>query len=348
MVEEGRRLAAIMFTDLVGYTALAQRDESGSLRVLENHRKLVRRMVARYGGREVKTMGDAFLLEFKSALDAIRCAVEIQKAHRAYNEGESGKIIVRVGIHVGDVIHRAGDIYGDAVNVASRICPIAGGGEICISEQVCDQVRNKIPFALKKLQSRDLKNVVSPIDLFLVELPWTKHRDYKSVAPQPTVSVIRKVTSSGENEKVLRIGKLILRLTMKNRIVDAEVLNDPEIPAALARFSEEVDYARGETLSIVSGIQTVRVVIDSKNLPGLTSILPKKNLIGAIPNLTEIIVTLSEAALRTPGVIATMSTALFRNGINIFEYIHSTPNVIIVVESKDAQRTYRTLEKLAA
>lgn len=91
-------------------------------------------------------MGDAFLVEFDSALEATECGVEMQKVLHEYNENAVDKVLVRVGIHVGDVIHHEGDVLGDAVNIASRIEPLAQGGEICISEQVYAQVRNKVPF----------------------------------------------------------------------------------------------------------------------------------------------------------------------------------------------------------
>jgi adenylate cyclase len=163
---EERRLAAIMFTDIVGYTALTQSDEHLAMRLLEKHRELIRPILPKHAGREVKTMGDAFLFEFGSALEAIECAVEIQQAIHNYNEGVDDKVLVRVGIHLGDVIHREGDVYGDAVNIASRIEPLASGGGICITQQVYDQVKNRVSYSFDRLETPQLKNVKDEVEVY--------------------------------------------------------------------------------------------------------------------------------------------------------------------------------------
>jgi adenylate cyclase len=161
-----------MYTDIEGYTALTQDDESLALKLLETHRELIRPVFAKYSGREVKTMGDAFLLEFDSALQATECAAEVQRVLRHHNETAPMRIPVRIGIHAGDVIHREGDVYGDAVNIASRIMRLAEGGEVYISAQVYDQVHNKVPFRFLKLRPVALKNVSFATDVYRLEMPW--------------------------------------------------------------------------------------------------------------------------------------------------------------------------------
>ena len=176
MAEEGeaRRLAAIMLTDIVGYTALAQENEPLALELLEEHNRLLRPLFQGFGGREIKSTGDGFLVEFPSALEATRCAIEIQKALQDRNAAASPgrRIEVRIGLHVGDVLHREGDVFGDGVNIASRIEPLAPPGGICLTRQVYDHVWNKIDLPLVSLGKKELKNVQLPMEVYRVVLPW--------------------------------------------------------------------------------------------------------------------------------------------------------------------------------
>src|SRR5215471_20692427 len=143
---EHRKLAAIMFTDMVGYSALAQRNEALALELLEEHRRLLRSIFPKYRGSEIKTIGDGFLVEFSSALAAVQCGIEIQEAITRRNSANpsQGNFQLRIGIHAGDVVHSADDVIGDGVNIAARIVPLAGAGGICISRRVFEQVENRL------------------------------------------------------------------------------------------------------------------------------------------------------------------------------------------------------------
>ena len=198
LAESERSLVAIIFTDMVGFTALTQSDEAQSLAVLERHNRLLRPIFSKFRGREVKTIGDSFLVEFDSALDATNCAVEIQRFLHDYNVSsrDEWKITLRVGVHLGDVTRSGGDILGDAVNIASRLQPLAEPEGVCISQQVYDQVRNKTPQALVKLEPRALKGVRFAVDVYRVVMPWEEagfqaapQLDPRRVAVLPLVSM---------------------------------------------------------------------------------------------------------------------------------------------------------------
>jgi adenylate cyclase len=164
-----------MFTDIVGYTALSRQNETLALELLQWHCDLLRPIFKKHGGREVKSIGDGFLVEFVSALEAVRCALEIQQSLHLENSVRpmEKRILLRIGIHVGDVIHSQGDVYGDAVNIASRIEPVAEPGGICITNQVHEDVRNKLGFSTINVGTHELKNVDLPVEIYKIVLPWT-------------------------------------------------------------------------------------------------------------------------------------------------------------------------------
>src|SRR6266513_554498 len=173
---EQRKLAAIMFTDMVGYSALSQRNEALALELLEEHRAALREFFPKYQGTEIKTTGDGFLVEFASALDAVRCAVEIQKALAERNQAQPAErqVRIRIGIHLGDIVRKQGDVYGDGVNIAARIEPLAEPGGICISNSVHDQIENKVEYALVRLSKPELKNIQTSLQVYRLLLDGSR------------------------------------------------------------------------------------------------------------------------------------------------------------------------------
>lgn len=166
-----RRLAAILAADVVGYSRLMEADEAGTLARLKALRLgVIDPAVARHSGRMVKLMGDGALLEFASAVEAVTCAMEIQKlvAEHDLDVPVDARIRFRIGINVGDVIVDGDDLYGDGVNVAARLETLAQPGGIYISRSAADQVRDKIPVGIESRGSQSVKNIARPIEVFCV------------------------------------------------------------------------------------------------------------------------------------------------------------------------------------
>jgi class 3 adenylate cyclase/pimeloyl-ACP methyl ester carboxylesterase len=159
-----RELAAIMFSDIVGYTAIMGRDEQQAMVALVAHRELLRRILPRFNGRMLGEIGDGTLTSFHSALDAVNCARELQLALV-----ENPDLRLRIGIHIGDVLFGDNNVWGDGVNVASRIHAVAPPGGICVSQQVYYEIRNKPGMHAKPLGQRRLKNVHHPVVIYLLD-----------------------------------------------------------------------------------------------------------------------------------------------------------------------------------
>ncbi len=163
-----------MFTDMVGSTAAAQANETEALRLRDEQEAIVRPLFSAHQGREIKSTGDGFLVLFDSALRAVECALDIQEhLHQRNSRPNLPPIRLRIGVHLGDVEERAGDVFGDSVNVASRIEPLSDPEGVCISEPVFGLVRNKISNRLEKLEPQVLKGVLFPMDIYRVHLAWT-------------------------------------------------------------------------------------------------------------------------------------------------------------------------------
>lgn len=167
-----RELVAIMLTDMQGYSRAMEADEAGAFARLQEHNRIMRAAIAAHRGREIKTIGDAFLVIFRSATDAVDCALAAQRGFADYNAGrpESGRINVRIGIHMGDVLVTANDVFGDGVNVAARIEPLAPPGGICVSEPVYEMVRKKVQIDVQPVEGATLKNIASPPRLYRIRL----------------------------------------------------------------------------------------------------------------------------------------------------------------------------------
>jgi class 3 adenylate cyclase/pimeloyl-ACP methyl ester carboxylesterase len=167
-----RHLAAILAADVAGYSRLMGTNEEGTLAQLKEHRReLGDPKIKEHRGHIIKTTGDGMLVEFASAVDAVRCAVEIQRGmvERNADAPSEDRIEFRIGINVGDIIADDGDIFGNGVNVAARLEAIADRGGICISRQVLDQIEDKLELSFRELGRQNLKNISKPIEVYAVE-----------------------------------------------------------------------------------------------------------------------------------------------------------------------------------
>ncbi len=161
---QNRQLAAIMFTDIVGYTALMGKDEDKAFSLLDKNREIQRPLIEKYNGKWLKELGDGIMARFHSAYDAVKCAIAIQKAVKQNFDGQ-----LRIGIHLGDITNENDDVFGDGVNVASRIQGIADPGGIYITESVENAVRNRPDIKTKYLGEANLKNVDYPVNVYAIQ-----------------------------------------------------------------------------------------------------------------------------------------------------------------------------------
>jgi len=177
-VRVGRRLAAIVAADVAGYSRLMGLDEVGTARALREHRAVTDALVAKHGGRIVKTTGDGVLLEFPSIVDAVEYAVAMLAVMAERNTGvpEDRRMLFRIGINLGDILIEGDDILGDGVNIAARLEGIAEPGCICLSSSAYEQVRSKVPVDFTDLGEQTLKNIARPIRAYAVGLSANAHQ----------------------------------------------------------------------------------------------------------------------------------------------------------------------------
>jgi adenylate cyclase len=273
-ITEQRKLAAIMFTDMVGYSALSQRDEKLAQELLEEHRRLLREIFPRFNGTEIKTIGDAFLVEFRSALEAAQCAIEIQRtlAKRNCDVANERRIELKIGIHIGDVVHRGGDVYGDGVNIASRIEPLAGAGGICVSMDVERQIRNALEMRFERLAPTELKNISVPMDLFRIVLPWDKPTRLKSERQESGLRKLPAIPIASIAAALILLATGAAWLVLSRNTARSKSTGAPELPAKSIAVLPFVDLSQAkdqeyfcdgiseEILDALAKIEGLRVV----------------------------------------------------------------------------------------
>ena len=201
-----RRLAAILAADVEGYSRLMHQDEEATMATLSARRGVVDELIARRQGRIANTAGDSVLAEFPSVLEAVRCALEIQLALNAANaeEPEDRRMRFRIGVNMGDVMVKDGDLFGDGVNVAARLEGLVGGGEICVSRGVRDHLRHHTNLAFDDLGEQLVKNIAHPIRAFRVRAgdgtseQGIASSEFVSSSPEPAMGIDHELSADSE------------------------------------------------------------------------------------------------------------------------------------------------------
>jgi adenylate cyclase len=249
-----RRLAAIFAADVAGYARLMAQDEVGTLRTLTIHREIMDRLIGEHGGRIANTAGDSVLAEFPSAVDAVRCAATVQEelAKESPDMPEDRRLQFRIGVHVGDVMVRGGDLLGDGVNIAARLETLAEPGSVCISAATYAYVRQTLSLSFDDLGLQEVKNIDDPVHAFRIVAPalpssGSAHRTEQPKAlpipNKPSIAVLPFTNMSGDPEQ--------------DYFADGIV---EEIIAALSRFRSLFVIARNSTFTYKGRAVDVRQV----------------------------------------------------------------------------------------
>jgi class 3 adenylate cyclase/TolB-like protein/Tfp pilus assembly protein PilF len=233
-----RKLAAIMFTDVKDFSKKMGENEVAAMEVLKIHDDAMREIVARNAGVVIKSLGDSFMVDFSSAVNAVRCAIEAQEHFHKHSadKPEFEKIQIRIGIHLGDVMTIGNDLYGDGVNIAARIEAITEANRICISSEIYNQVKNKMPIRVFSMGSIDLKNIAEPVEVYEILLDSVPggSEPSESAKSHPTRRKADLIAAQ-ESEEAVRVE------AAKNRIDDEQERENAE---KMARANEH--YAKAE------------------------------------------------------------------------------------------------------
>ena len=255
--ESQTHLSVIMFSDIVGYSKKMQENEDLTMKLLARHNQIVRDALSKHEGKEIKMIGDAFLVSFTTVANAVRCAVDIQECFAKYNESaaEKEKILLRIGIHMGDIIVKDNDVFGDGVNIASRIEPLAEPGGICISQEVYNLVRHKLDLQAVSLGPKELKNIKDKIEIYEILVGSITSDAHKA-----------KMRKKNRRNWVYALAGLFLAAIVI--MIAIKLLNKPSTPMVTRILKTGSNYVADPNIS-PDGNWIVYVALDSRMRPSL-------------------------------------------------------------------------------
>ncbi|MBC8193287.1 MAG: tetratricopeptide repeat protein [FCB group bacterium] len=273
-----RKLAAIMFTDIVGYTMIMGEDEQKALRLLEKNRTIIKSIIEEFRGEWLKEMGDGTLSCFASAVDAVRCALKVQHLLK-----DDPDLILRIGIHIGDVVFEGGDVFGDGVNVASRIEPLAMAGGICITDRVHDDIQNQADIHTVFIGEHSLKHVKRTIKVFALAgdgLPTHPSDTEKPTPGRHSPSAYKQKRSAWIGALTVIVLALIIYVT--NLLVSGNVELTPRLGDHSVAVLPFTNLSGGQENEYFSDGMTEDILTHLSKIAGLsvvsrTSIMPYKN-----------------------------------------------------------------------
>ena len=275
MSDPSRQLVAIMFTDIVGYTSLMGDDEQKAHSLLNKNRKLQKPLIDSYGGKWIKELGDGVLATFSTVSDAVYCAAAIQQGSK-----EEADLNLRIGIHLGEVMFQDGDVFGDGVNIASRLESLAPSGGIIVSESVSSNIQNKQGIETKFLREIQLKNVKDLVRIYEIKAVDIKHLKSDSNATSRTHSKQSAQLTSSTNRKIVFASAAIimvlalayfLYLNQKNELLIIE--SDDPITIAVLSFDDQSPDGNQEWLGdgMADEILNVLAKVNGLHVTGKTS-----------------------------------------------------------------------------
>ena len=278
-----RKLAAIMFTDMVGYTSLMQEDEDKARELVQRHRSLMKPLVEKHNGEVIQYVGDGTFCRFESAKEAVNSALEIQYVLKVEKE-----LALRIGIHIGDVVVEGDEVYGDGVNVASRLEPLAEPGGICVSGEVYSLIKNQPDIHVTSGGTKELKNVKDPLDIYFVRVSTGEKSSAPGEAITSEKSIPRKFVYAGAAVIALLLVAVwnLPFFSLGDRVLEAsgEIRSIAVLP--LENLSGDPDkeyFSDGMTEALIANIAKIRLL----KVISRTSVMQYKEVRKSLPEIAK-------------------------------------------------------------